>query len=148
VTGATATSTPVATQAALLERLQAQPALAGVLVRWGLLATLPRERERIYLLGTAEYERAAVSGAHRVRQETYSLRGIIEVYDLDTGGPEQAATRAWALLDIADEALREDPDLASGRYDGTFRVLIDEVLPATDGWIARLGFRIGFFHNR
>jgi len=141
-------STPPDAISALLARLQDADSLAGALVRWGLLATLPRERERVYLLGTVEFERGPVSGAHRVRQERYAIRGIVEVHDLDTAGPDQAASRAWQLLEGIDATLREDPDLEHARYDGTLRVLIDEALPAADGWIARLGFRLSFFHNR
>ena len=148
MTGVQTTAAPPGVIAALLPLLQDSPALDGVLVRWGLLATLPRERERVYLLGVADYERVAVSGGHRVRQERFSVRGIVEVHDLSHDTPQEASTRAWQLLDGIDATLREDPDLVSARYDGSLRVLIDESLPATDGWIARLGFRLGFFHSR
>lgn len=148
MTGAASfTATGPATISALLDRLQATDALADTLVRWGLLATLPTQRERVYLTGIADYQRAAVTAAHRVRQDNYSVRGIIEVHDPSTDGPEEASGRAWDLLDTVDQVLRDDPDLLVARYDHSVRVLIDEVMPATDGWIARLAFRLGFFHT-
>lgn len=146
MTGVTV-SGPVETVAELLDRLNANLAFDEVLVRYGLLVNLPEQRERVYLLGTVDYERTVNSRAHRVRQERYGIRGIVEVYDIDTPGPDWASSRAWELLDTIDTVLRDDPDLGVARYDHTVRAPIDEVLPTADGWLARVAFRLGFFHN-
>ena len=127
----------------LVAQVAADPELEGVLVRYGLLAELPRQRERIYFLGSSDYERIPYSDGHRVRHETWDIRGLIEVHDLDTKGPEEAIGRSWVLLDSIDTALVADPDLVSAEYTFELRVLADEVIPMSDGWLARISFRLG-----
>lgn len=128
----------------LLARLRADAAFDGALVRWGLLAQLPDQRERVYLLGVTDYELVPTTSGHRVRTEGYEVRGLVEVHDLDTGGPEEASTRAWALVEAMDRVLHADPDLsAGGRYTDALRVQADEVVPMTDGWLARIVLRLG-----
>lgn len=140
--------TPPDTIQALLARLREADAIAPALVRWGLLAELPDERERVYLLGVGDYERVAVSGGHRIRQERFAVRGLVEVHALGVNGPEEPAARSWQLLEGIDASLSQDPDLGPSRYAQNLSVVADEALPMTDGWLARLLFRLTFFHNR
>lgn len=128
----------------LLERLQVAPAFEGALVRWGLLAQLPRERDRIYLLGTIDYGLAPTTQGHRLRTEDYAVRGLVECHLLGVDGPEQAVERAWGYLAAIDAELNEDPDfVAGGHYTGRLSVQADEVVPMPDGWLARAVFRLG-----
>jgi hypothetical protein len=128
---------------AMIGRLQAAPEFSGSLVRYGLLAQLPVERERVYLLGTTGFQREPYSGGHTVRRETYDVRGLIEVHQLGTAGAELVIARAWQLVNAIDSTLMDDPDLVSAHYTSDMRVLNDEVVPMTDGWISRLLFRLG-----
>lgn len=113
------------------------------LVRWGLLPELPNQRERVYLLGVTGYALEPNSRAHRVRREDFGVRGLIEVNRLGDDGPEASSTRAWALLSELDETLHQEQSLEAGaRYTGTLGVLADEVVPMSDGWMARIIFTL------
>lgn len=141
-------SKPPDTINALIEAVSGGDLFAGVLVRYGLLADLPRERERVYFLGASDYERVPWSDGHRVRREAYDIRGLVEVHKLDTKGPELAIGRSWQLLDGIDATLVEDPDLVSAEYTFELRVIADEVVPMSDGWLARIIFRLGMETSR
>lgn len=141
-------SAPPDTIVRIIEALDAADSLNGVMIRYGLLAKLPTERERLYMLGTTTYRRVPYSGGHRVRTETYEVRGLAEVHLLGTAGPEPAIGRVWQIIDAADATLTEDPDLESAHYTGELRVISDEVSPMTDGWLARAIFGLGMHRSR
>jgi hypothetical protein len=129
----------------LIEMLQASPVSSDeTLIRWGLLPELPTQRERVYLLGVTDYVLAPNTRAHRVRREDFGIRGLIEVAQLgDNNGPEDSATRAWELLTGLDHALYQDQSLTDGtRYSGALNVVADEVVPTSDGWLARIIFTL------
>lgn len=128
----------------MIELLQDSP-LAGpqTLIRHGLLPELPKQRERVYLLSVSAYSVAPESRAHRVRREDFGVRGLIEVHELGEDGPESAYGRAWALLSALDEALHIEQSLDAGaRYSGLLAVAVDEVVPQSDGWLARIIFTV------
>jgi hypothetical protein len=128
----------------LIAVLQDSPVASDeTLIRWGLLPSLPTERERVYLLGTTEYVLAPNTRAHLVRREDFGIRGLIEVSKLGAEGPEEAATRAWELLSGLDTALHQEQSLSDGtRYSGVLAVVGDEVVPQSDGWLARIVFTL------
>lgn len=129
----------------VIARIHNEGLFAGVLVRHGLLAEIPRERERIYLLGTADYSLAPTTSAHKPRTEAYDLRVLAEVSKLGRGGPEEASARVWELLALLDLVLSDDPELdAGGHYTNELRVIADDVQPMTDGWLARAVVRLRF----
>jgi hypothetical protein len=119
------------------------PSSSETLVCWGLRPELPTQRERVYLLGVTEYTLSPNTRAHRVRREDFAIRGLIEVQELGAGGPEAASTRAWELLSKLDSTLYIEQSMESGvRYSGVLAVSGDEVVPATDGWLARIIFTL------
>jgi hypothetical protein len=130
----------------VISKLQGASALAGVLVRWGLLSTLPTERERIYLLGTNNYTRHRQAG-YPVRVENYDVRGIVEV-SLITQDPVDVSTRVWELIDAIDLTLLDDPDFMWARYTGELRIITDDIFPTSEGWIGRATFRAGMSRMR
>src|SRR4051794_36819668 len=127
----------------LIDLLQAS-AVAGAqtLIRWGLLPELPTQRERVYLLGVTGYLLAPASRAHRARREDFAVRGLIEVQQLGGQGPEASARRAWELLTGFDDALCDEQLDCGAKYTGALRVAGDEVVPGSDGWLARIVFQI------
>ena len=131
--------------AELIELLQASSVSSDeTLIRWGLLPELPTQRERVYLLGTTDYALEPNTRAHHVRREDFGIRGLIEVQQLGDDGPEGSATRAWALLSGLDDALRSEQSLSDGTsYSGVLVVVADEVVPMSDGWLARVIFTLG-----
>lgn len=129
----------------LIAALQDSP-ISGpqTLIRWGLLPELPTQRERVYLLGVTDYALEPNTRAHRVRRENFGVRGLIEVAQLGDDGPEGSATRAWGLLAGLDDALHDEQSLSNGaRYAGVLVVVADEVVPTSDGWLARIVFSLG-----
>jgi hypothetical protein len=126
----------------VLDLLRADPAFDGVLVRHGLLTELPLQRERVYVLGVSGYERRPTTSGHRVRTESFGLRGLVEVHKLGTQGPDDVMARAWELLEAIDEVLMRDPDLGPAEYTGELGVAADEVVVMTDGWLCRAVFRL------
>jgi hypothetical protein len=131
------------TIAAVIDATANAEAFAGVLVRWGLLPELPTNRERFYFLGASDYRRQPASNAHRVRTETFDIRGLVEIHQLGAAGPEAVVARAWELLDALDAVLSADPDFVHAEYTHELTVGADEVVPMTDGWLCRALFRIG-----
>jgi len=114
------------------------------IVRWGTLAKLPTQRERIYLLGVEGYVLEPNTRAHHVRREDFRVRGVVEVQWLGDDGPEAITTRAWELLSAVDDVLRDDQSMSDGtRYNGQLAVIVDQASPLTDGWLAQIHFTLG-----
>lgn len=142
----TGTASPPYVIAEVVSKLQAASVLDGVLIRWGLLSTLPTDRERIYVLGTSNYLRHRRDG-YPARVEAYDVRGIVEV-SLVTQDPVEVSNRVWELVDGIDVTLLEDPDFTWAHYTGELRIITDDILPTTEGWLGRVLFRVGMQRMR
>jgi hypothetical protein len=94
-------------QGELLDILQAQQgigeAFEDVLVRFGAPLSLPRERERVYVIDATGYRRG---GGEQFRIESFGLRLIVEVYRAGDD-PQGAVDRKWELIEAVDQALMD-----------------------------------------
>lgn len=124
----------------LVARLQARLG-AEVLVQHGLPVAVPREIERVYLVGVEDLSRGQRT-QQGARRENYTLPVVVEVER--AGGTPQARlaarARGWEVIGELEAELADDPELADV-VDGAELLAVREfyVLPRSDntGWIAR-----------
>lgn len=126
-----------AVEDALHARLQARPGLAGVFVLLGLPAQVPSRRERIYLIGVQENERRPRT-QQGLRLETYIIPAIVEVHGVTGRDRTVVRDRFWEIVEEIEAELADDPELANIADDSAVEQIVEmNVLPATDGWIAK-----------
>lgn len=102
-----ATSTVPAVKDYLLAAWGALPALAGVQLTWGLPKS---DQNECILIGGAEGRQKAASLGARRRDESYDLTVIVSAVRND-GVQRTATVRAFALMAVLEDFLRDDPTL-------------------------------------
>ncbi len=138
-----------AAKAQLLTTLAARPALAGVLVAWGMPAEPPPQREAIYILDAVNVQREwAQLGQLRI-DESYTLRVLVEVYQEGecVGRDDQRVCeeRMWAIVAEVEQAIVADLTLASvlaGPGHAKPGPVDPRCFPVHDGWVAEAPLQI------
>lgn len=125
-----ATSVVPAVKAALLAGLEAETALSGVRVSWGVpLESIPPE---MIVLGNADApQEARALGALR-RRESVALTIYVDVHRQTTTDQAATTTRAYTIASAIEDYLRADPSL-SADYAGS-----GEIVAATFGGVEKL----------
>lgn len=134
--------TAPAAKTALVAALQAAHG-DDVLVKRGLPAAVPKQRQRVYITSVNEYRR---QGADQVRLEAYVIVVVVEAQPLnaprnDEG--QQAEAEMWALAQSVADVLDADPELGGSIWEAVFDGA-DELItaPIDDGWVANARVRV------
>jgi len=122
----------------LRDLLAARPAMSGALVRLHLPTRVPKQNDRVYIVGTESLERVYVTQQGELR-ETYLLVLLVESKRNGTD-PTPAADRLWSIVDEIDSLLEDDPEIGGTVTDSHLSAIpAENTLPLSDnnGWLAR-----------
>jgi hypothetical protein len=131
-------------QDALVDALEARPALADVFVDDGLDSEVPEQNERLYLLRTRDLQLEDLVQQHGPRKEDYDIYVLVSVYKPDTvantrdrADRRAAKGRVIALLDELVATLADDEELGGACRTSKVTSVPDFTATRTaDGWIS------------